>query len=114
MTIRSTLPNGNSAIVDLAKLEDYCLSLAHPLGKHKAKVFRSVLGLGRADAREFRARLRQAAAEEHASESTTDEYGTRYVIDFEWTRDGLSARIRSSWIVLHGQIRPRFVTCFVL
>ena len=32
-------------IVDLAKLRDYCLNEEHPRGRHKARVFRSRLGL---------------------------------------------------------------------
>jgi hypothetical protein len=107
------LPNGNAALVDLEKLEDYCLSNTHPHGKHKARVFKSVLGVTRADARDLRTALRKAANEEEAVVGITDVFGTRYVIDFTWTRGDADAVIRSSWIVLHGQIRPRFVTCFV-
>ena len=39
------LPNGGRAVVDIAKLRDYCLSPDHPRGKHKARVFAAVLGL---------------------------------------------------------------------
>jgi hypothetical protein len=39
------LPYAESAIVDVRKLRDYCLSAAHPRGKHKARVFASALGL---------------------------------------------------------------------
>jgi len=44
------LPNAEHAIVDIAKLQDYCLDDEHPIGKHKARVFKHVLGLTRADA----------------------------------------------------------------
>jgi hypothetical protein len=44
------LPNADLAFVDIAKLRDYCLSSSHPLGKHKAKVFASALGLTSDDA----------------------------------------------------------------
>ena len=43
------LPNGKKAVVEIAKLRDYCLSVAHPEGRHKARVFRAVLGIGPAD-----------------------------------------------------------------
>jgi hypothetical protein len=107
------LPNGEAAIVELAKLEQYCLNPTHPHGRHKARVFRAVLGMTKADARELRTALRSAAAHEEAIPGTLDEYGARYIIDFELIRDDARAVIRSSWIVLHGQMRPRFVTCFV-
>jgi hypothetical protein len=44
------LPNAERAIIDPAKLTDYCLSATHPVGRHKAAVFRSALGLTAPDA----------------------------------------------------------------
>ena len=44
------LPHGASAILDIRKIEDYCLSPAHPRGRHKARVFRDALGLRQDDA----------------------------------------------------------------
>jgi hypothetical protein len=46
----SRLPNGNLAIVDIRKLKDYCLNPHHWRGRHKARVFWTALGIGRADA----------------------------------------------------------------
>jgi hypothetical protein len=44
-------------VVEIAKLQDYCLSTVHPEGRHKARVFYSVLGLGSRDAKELLARI---------------------------------------------------------
>jgi hypothetical protein len=44
------LPNAERAVVDIAKLQDYSLNPAHDVGKHKARVFRSALGLTISDA----------------------------------------------------------------
>ncbi len=33
------LPNGGRAVVEIAKLRDYCLNPAHPRGRHNARVF---------------------------------------------------------------------------
>jgi hypothetical protein len=44
------LPGGEQAVVDIAKLRDYCLSERHARGRHKARVFASRLGLARQDA----------------------------------------------------------------
>ena len=41
------LPNREYAIVEIDKIVDYCLNLEHPEGKHKARVFKSALGLNR-------------------------------------------------------------------
>jgi hypothetical protein len=54
------LPNPHRAVVDLAKIEDYCLNPAHEAGKHKARVFASALGLKRRDAEWLRQRLLDA------------------------------------------------------
>jgi hypothetical protein len=40
----NALPNHESAVIPVEKLVEYCLNPAHPIGKHKAIVFRSVLG----------------------------------------------------------------------
>ena len=48
------LPNADQAVVDIAKLRDYCLNPLHPVGKHKARVFRSALGFTIDDAERLR------------------------------------------------------------
>jgi hypothetical protein len=51
-------------VVDLAKVRDYCLSESHPCGRHKARVFRSRLGLTAGNAEWLRQALLNAAANE--------------------------------------------------
>ena len=74
------LPGGDNAIVEIAKLRDYCLDPQHPRGRHKARVF-SALGLGQSDADFLRATLLKAALEADAVPGEADEYGDRYTID---------------------------------
>jgi hypothetical protein len=45
----SRLPNYERAIIDIRKIEDYCLNTEHPHGRHKARVFRTALGVGTSD-----------------------------------------------------------------
>jgi hypothetical protein len=47
--LTTRLPNGGRAVLDVRKIEDYCLNPAHPVGRHKARVFREALGIGRDD-----------------------------------------------------------------
>ena len=54
------LPNGEDAIVDRRKLEEYCLSPHHPRGRNKARVFSSV-GIGPAGAEVLQEALLAAA-----------------------------------------------------
>ena len=100
------LPGGEHAVVDIAKLHDYCLNAWHPRGRHKARVFASALGLTRADAEFLREELLRAAREADAVIGDVDEYGARYVIDFVVTRDARLATVRSLGLFVEGNTLP--------
>ena len=108
------LPDGERAVVDIAKLRDYCLSRTHTRGRHKARVFASRLGLSAVDAEFLRTELLRAAREGDAALGSKDEYGQRYIVDFELDNQGRRAVIRSTWIMRHGESTPRFTSCYVL
>lgn len=108
------LPNGNRAFVDIVKLSDYCLSPLHPLGRHKARVFDSALGLKSEHAEELRQVLLKEACEADATLGTRDYYGQRYTIDFELEAGDRVAVVRSAWITLADEDFPRFTSCYVL
>ena len=55
------LPHGGEAILDLRKIESYCLSASHPRGRHKARVFREALDLQPDDAAWLRDALLETA-----------------------------------------------------
>jgi hypothetical protein len=55
----------------------------------------------------------EAAVTEDATLGASDQYGIRYIIDFELMRDERTGKIRSAWIVRIGETAPRFVTCYV-
>ncbi len=48
------IPNADQAIVDIRKLRDYCLNSEHDEGKHKARLFSSILGMNINDAETWR------------------------------------------------------------
>ena len=108
------LPGGADAIVEISKVRDYCLDPHHPRGRHKARVFLSVLGLAETDADFLRAALMKAAREADAAAGVSDEYGDRYSVDFEISHEDRHATVRSAWIVLRGETAPRLTSCFVL
>lgn len=110
----SKLPNSQGAVVELRKLRDYCLSPHHPRGRHKARVFASTLDLTEEDAEGLREALLLAAFSEEASLAESDQYGDRYMLDFEMKTDTGTATIRSGWIVRHDEEFPRFTSCWVL
>ncbi len=108
------LPGAERAVVDIGKLRDYCLSSMHPRGRHKARIFASALGIAQVDAEFLRARLLDAALECDATVGEADEYGQRYILDFECIKGDQTATIRSGWMVRRGESFPRLTTCYVL
>lgn len=109
------LPNGSSAVVDIEKLRDYCLSSQHPEGRHKARVFLSALGMTAVDADQLREILLAAAkVNNEISMNGTDPYGSRYALDVTVVWGSREALIRSAWIIKTGEEFPRLASCYVL
>lgn len=77
------LPNGEQAIVPLEKLLDYCLNPDHPRGQHKARVFAAALGITATEAYDLQQAILNAAATGEATAADVDEFGQRFVLDFE-------------------------------
>ncbi len=108
------LPHGDRAIIDQRKITDYSLSPDHDDGKHKAHLFRVLLGLTREQAALLLDALKEAAISGEARLGSSDRYGQRYVIDFEFQGLVGRATIRSAWIIRTGETVPRLVTCYIL
>ena len=108
------LPNGDQAIIDTRKIEEYCLSTKHDDGKHKARLFREILGITLDNSSLLTDALQQAVADDDATPGKVDRYGERYVIDFTMHGPAGIATVRSAWIVLTGETLPRLVTCYIL
>ena len=100
------------AIVDRQKLTGYCLNPEHPRGKHKARVF-ATLGFTAENADALRAALLMAAASGAARPAASDQFGDRYVLEFEIEGPLRKGIVRSTWIVRRGERAPRLTSCFV-
>ena len=108
------IPGAESAVVELAKLRDYCLNPQHPRGRHKARVFAAAVGLTTEDAEELRQALLSAVRMHDARIKELDAYGQRYEVDFSLSRGDRQATVRSSWIIRRGEAFPRLTSCYVL
>jgi hypothetical protein len=108
------IPNGEHAIVDIAKLTGYSLNHQHDEGKHKARVFAAALGVTNEHAQELQSMLLKHVVETDAHQGRSDKFGQRYIIDFKWNRNSQTAVIRSCWIILTKETAPRLTSCFVL
>jgi hypothetical protein len=89
------LPHSDEAILDIRKIEDYCLSPSHPRGRHKARVFREALDLQRSDAAWLRDVLLEAARSSEASPIAVDSWDTHWRLDATIRRQRKSAVVRT-------------------
>jgi hypothetical protein len=107
-------PYAERAILDIRKIETYCLNPAHPRGRHKARVFREALGLAQRDASWLRQALLDGVRRVEASELANDNFGVRWQADIPLARQDRRVVVRTIWIVRSNEEIPRFVTCWVL
>ena len=108
------IPNAENAVVDMRKLRDYCLSLEHDDGKHKARLFSSMLGMTADNAEELRRILLEVIKTHAAQLGRQDGFGQRYTLDFTIEWQSRSATLRSGWIIEHGAETPKLTTCYPL
>jgi hypothetical protein len=108
------IPNAENAVIDIRKLRDYCLNSEHDDGKHKARLFLSVLGMTADDAKALRQILLEVVITHEARLGRQDAFGQRYTLDFKITWQSRSATLRSGWIIEHGSEIPRLTTCYPL
>lgn len=99
-------------IIPKSKLTDYLLSETHPVGKWKSRFFQS-LGYDSRAVDALDASLREILRLGAASEAVEGKHGIKYLIDGTITGPGgLSAAIRTIWIVEKGDNVLRFVTAY--
>ena len=108
------LPNGHNCDLG-AKLEDYSLNPLHREGRHKARVFDSVLGITRPNVDVLRAAVRSAAAASNEAESLGDNgFGEVFTLRFAMTTSRGSAIVLTGWIILRNDDFPKLTTCHII
>ena len=108
------IPNAECAVVDVRKLRDYCLNSTHDQGKHKARLFESMLGMTASDAEELRRILLEVIKTYEVQLGRRDGYGQRYTLDFVLEWGERRATVRSGWIIEDGSDTPKLTTCYPL
>ena len=107
------LPNAEHAIIDKGKIRDYCLNHDHPRGKHKARIFQSVLGMTVDDAETLISEIKNRVQEYECQVGEQDDFGQRYTVDMPIENSPFEAVIRTGWIIKRNEISPRLTTCYV-
>lgn len=108
------IPYAGHAEVDIRKLKDYCLNPVHPEGKHKARLFNKVFGITDKDSNAIRKILLKKIRECEAKIGRRDDYGQRYIVDFDLRWREKKGVVRSAWIIEHGSDTPRLTSCYPL
>ena len=108
------LPNAESAVIDIRKLAAYALDPLSPRGQHKARVFRSVLGLEAKQGEDLRRLIAAAVLIDECRVGERDFYGQRYSVDCNIEFKARSAVVRTGWIVRRDENFPRLTSCYVL
>lgn len=101
-------------MIDPRKLADYALSMEHEDGRHKAALFRDLLGITADNADLLLDALEHAAAGGEAVIGKIDRYGQRFATDFPLTGPAGTAMVRAAWIIRTGETNPRLVTCYII
>lgn len=108
------LPNPERAHLG-DKLATYVLNPLHREGKHKARVFESVLGITRENQEILRRAILHAAATSEEAEPRGDQgHGTLFVLRFPLVTPRGRAVVLTAWIVRNGEDFPRLTTCYIL
>lgn len=107
------LPNFEDAILSIEKLRDYCLCFEHPVGKHKANIFKKKLNLTSAYSYKLKDEILKGISSNEAIETNADEHGKRYFVDMRINNFDKSAFVRTLWIIKHDENFPRFISCYI-
>jgi hypothetical protein len=106
------LPNADDAVIDSAKLRDYLLSTAHPLGRFKARFFKA-LGFTPDQWPELESALRTQHLTQDAEAAGVVPDGRKFTIRAILVGpNGQSASVVSVWVVRTSESAPRFVTAY--
>lgn len=106
------LPNSAQAEIPMQKLLSYCLNPDHPSGKHKARLFASMLGITAENADTLRQLIQTAAVEGEVAQQATTPFGQQFKVD--WTvPDTEDIRLRTIWEITPTNPNPRLISAFL-
>ncbi|HWB54982.1 MAG TPA: hypothetical protein VG722_12340 [Tepidisphaeraceae bacterium] len=108
------LPAGHQADLG-SKLEDYVLNPNHRDGKHKARVFKSVLGITLENRGVLTSAILAAATNSDAVQARGNNgHGDVYILSFPLQTKKGTATIMTGWIIRHGESFLRLTTCYIM
>ena len=111
----SLLPHYEKASVSIDRLRGYVLNLGHPKGKHKARVFKSVLAIEHSHAEQLAKAILFSLPRSPAIKTNVDEFGERWQTYHEIVGvNGQAAIVSVAWILRpQSPETPELVTCYI-
>lgn len=98
--VRFGAPEKGLPVVDVRKLTEYALNDEHPEGKHKARLFRDLLGITRNDWRFLAEQLVTGLQQEIVEHPRKSEHGVQYHVNVPVVgRNGAKKVVRAAWII---------------
>jgi hypothetical protein len=105
------LPNYQKAVILRGKLKDYALNPVHKEGKHKARLFKSILGFEKADWQKLEKVILDELPYYEAVLTREDKWGKYYSVSLLIAGStGKKAIVQTIWIIETGKDYPRFIT----
>ena len=108
------LPHWDEAILDIRKLEDYCLSHRTRVADTRLEYSDTRLGSSAATQPGCEMFCLKPRGPAKLLKFAADAWGTSWHFDISIERQRKSAIVRTIWIERAGEEAPRFVTCWVL
>jgi len=105
------LPGAEQAVIDPTKIHGYLLSPEHPVGRFKARFFRS-LGYSNENWQRLETDFRNLVTTQDATAGQTSTFGQKYEVCGILEGPDKTAAVTTVWIVRPGEGTPRFITAY--
>ncbi|HEV7857361.1 MAG TPA: hypothetical protein VGO91_01810 [Pyrinomonadaceae bacterium] len=107
----NALPNYQKAVIPRGKLEGYALNPAHSAGRHKARLFKSILGFEKSDWQKLEKIILDELPYYEAVPAREDQWGKFYSVSMPIVGlNGNTAIVQTIWKIVTGTDYPSFVT----
>jgi hypothetical protein len=107
----NALPNFKRAVIPRPKLEDYALNPASTDGRHKARLFKSILGFERSDWETLAKTILDALPYHEALPAEDGPWGRKYFVALTIVGlNGNTGIVETIWIIKVDTDYPSFVT----
>ncbi len=101
-------------IIDHRKLTHYALDYDSPYGRHKAVLFKEVLGFTKENYESLIRQVEKNAPDAESVFHSEDRFGKRYAVDLEIEgNNGQRAIVRTGWLVADDNDKAYLVTIYV-